>query len=185
MTTIRTIVLTVENKPGALARITGLFSARAINIESLTVARTDDPTLSHMTIVVDLDDTHFEKLLKLLDRVVDVVTVDAPNHKDAVERELLLLKVNHESGQKLELLKEAELFRARVIDVSAGSYTFELTGDEDKLEAFIEVFGKYGILELVRSGKVAMARGSGFTSRGLETRAANPETRDPKFNAGV
>ncbi|MCS6816832.1 MAG: acetolactate synthase small subunit [Blastocatellia bacterium] len=156
---IRTIVLTVENKPGALARITGLFSARGINIESLTVARTDDPTLSHMTIVVDLEDAALEKLLRLLDRLVDVVTVTAVDTRNAVERELLLLKVRHESGQKLELLKEAEIFRARVVDVSPQSYVLELTGDEEKLEAFIRVFEKYGILELVRSGKVAMARG--------------------------
>lgn len=156
---VRTIVLTVENRPGALARITGLFSARGINIESLTVARTDDPTLSHMTIVVDLDDAALEKLLKLLDRLVDVVTVTAVNPRNAVERELLLLKVRHEPGQKLELLKEAEIFRARVVDVSSQSYVLELTGDEEKLEAFIRVFEKYGIVELVRSGKVAMARG--------------------------
>jgi acetolactate synthase-1/3 small subunit len=182
---IRTIVLNVENRPGALARITGLFSARAINIESLTVARTDDPTLSHMTIVIDMSDVALEKLLKLLDRVVDVVSVALTDHKNAVERELLLLKINHESGQKLELLKEAEIFRAKVIDVSPNSYTFELTGDEDKLEAFIKVFEKYGILELVRSGKVAMARGSEFAVRGVDTRNSKPETRDPKFNAGV
>jgi acetolactate synthase-1/3 small subunit len=156
---IRTIVLTVENKPGALARITGLFSARGINIESLTVARTDDPTLSHMTIVVDLEEEALEKLLKLLDRLVDVVTVSAVDTRNAVERELLLLKVRHEPGRKLELLKEAEIFRARVVDVSPQSYVLELTGDEEKLEAFIRVFEKYGILELVRSGKVAMARG--------------------------
>jgi len=156
---LRTITLLVENKPGALARITGLFSARAINIESLTVARTDDPTLSHMTIVVNLDDAALEKLLKLLDRLIDVVRVWSSHAGNAVERELLLLKIKHEPGQKLELLKEAEIFRARVIDVSPHSYTFELTGDEDKLEAFIKVFEKYGILELVRSGKVAMARG--------------------------
>ncbi len=157
---IRTLVLTVENRPGALARVVGLFSARGINIESLTVARTEDPTLSHMTIVVDLEDAALEKLLKLLDRLVDVVTVKAVHEREAVERELLLVKVRHEPGQKLELLKEAEIFRARVVDVSPQSYTLELTGDEEKLEAFLRVFEKYGILELVRSGKVAMARGS-------------------------
>jgi acetolactate synthase-1/3 small subunit len=156
---VRTITLLVENKPGALARVTGLFSARAINIESLTVARTGDPTLSHMTIVVNLDDAALEKLMKLLDRLVDVVRVSLSHAGNAVERELLLLKIKHEPGQKLELLKEAEIFRARVVDVSPFSYTFELTGDQDKLEAFIKVFEKYGILELVRSGKVAMARG--------------------------
>jgi len=156
---IRTIVLTVENKPGALARITQLFSGRGFNIESLTVAKTHDPTLSHMTIVVDLDDIALEKLLKLLDRVIDVVSVISTDRKNAVERELLLLKLKHEPGQKLELLKEAEIFRAKVIDVSPESYTFELTGDEDKLEAFIRIFEKYGVLEIVRSGKVAMARG--------------------------
>jgi acetolactate synthase-1/3 small subunit len=100
-----------------------------------------------------------EKLLKLLDRLVDVVTVTAVDTRNAVERELLLLKVRHEPGQKLELLKEAEIFRARVVDVSPQSYVLELTGDEEKLEAFIRVFEKYGIVELVRSGKVAMARG--------------------------
>lgn len=153
------MILRVENRPGALARITGLFSARGINIESLTVARTEDPTLSHMTIVVDLDDVALEKLVKLLDRLVDVVTVTVVDTREAVERELLLLKVRQEPGQKLELLKEAELFRARVVDVAPHSYVLEVTGDEDKLEAFIRVFEKYGILEVVRSGKVALARG--------------------------
>ncbi|GBC78427.1 Putative acetolactate synthase small subunit [bacterium HR08] len=156
---LRTLILRVENRPGALARITGLFSARGINIESLTVARTEDPTLSHMTIVVDLDDVALEKLVKLLDRLVDVVTVTVVDTREAVERELLLLKVRQEPGQKLELLKEAELFRARVVDVAPHSYVLEVTGDEDKLEAFIRVFEKYGILEVVRSGKVALARG--------------------------
>ncbi len=156
---LRTLILRVENRPGALARITGLFSARGINIESLTVARTEDPTLSHMTIVVDLDDVALEKLVKLLDRLVDVVAVTVVDTREAVERELLLLKVRQEPGQKLELLKEAELFRARVVDVAPHSYVLEVTGDEDKLEAFIRVFEKYGILEVVRSGKVALARG--------------------------
>jgi acetolactate synthase-1/3 small subunit len=156
---LRTLILRVENRPGALARITGLFSARWINIESLTVARTEDPTLSHMTIVVDLDDVALEKLVKLLDRLVDVVTVTVVDTREAVERELLLLKVRQEPGQKLELLKEAELFRARVVDVAPHSYVLEVTGDVDKLEAFIRVFEKYGILEVVRSGKVALARG--------------------------
>jgi acetolactate synthase-1/3 small subunit len=162
---LRTLMLRVENRPGALARVTGLFSARGINIESLTVARTEDPTLSHMTIVVDMDEVALEKLVKLLDRLVDVVTIEVVDGRGAVERELLLVKVRHEPGQKLELLKEAELFRARVVDVAPHSYVLELTGDEEKLEAFIRVFEKYGILELVRSGKVAMARGEAAGSR--------------------
>lgn len=157
----QTISLLVENKFGVLARIAGLFSARGYNIESLSVAKTDDPTLSHMTIVANLDAKAFGQLLKLLNKLVDVVSVDEISAGRSVERELVLLKVKAESAQRIEILKEAELFRARVIHVGSDAYIFEITGDTGKIEAFIELFRKYDVQEVVRSGAIAMARSVG------------------------
>jgi acetolactate synthase-1/3 small subunit len=156
----QTISLSVENKFGVLARIAGLFSARGYNIESISVAKTDDPTLSHITIVADLDQRAYEHLLKLLDKLVDVVTVTDLSNGKSVERELALLKVRADPAQRMEILKEAEIFRARVIDVSPDSYIFEATGDTDKIEALVQLFQKYEIQEVARTGAVAMARGN-------------------------
>jgi len=154
----QTISLLVENKFGVLARIAGLFSARGYNIESLSVAKTDDPTLSHITIVADLEPKAFGQLLKLLDKLVDVVSVADLSNGHSVERELALLKVRAEPFQRMEILKEAELFRARVINVGADNYIFEATGDTDKIEALIQLFQKYEIQEVARTGAVAMTR---------------------------
>jgi acetolactate synthase-1/3 small subunit len=156
----QTISLLVENKFGVLARIAGLFSARGFNIESLSVAKTDDPTLSHITIVADLQPRAYEQLLKLLDKLVDVVTVADLSSGKLVERELALLKVHADPAQRMEILKEAEIFRARVVDVGMDSYIFEATGDTDKIEALIQLFRKYDVREVARTGAVAMARGT-------------------------
>jgi len=157
----RTISLLVENKFGVLARIAGLFSARGYNIESLSVAKTDDATLSHITIVADLEPKAFDQLLKLLDKLVDVVHVADISNGHRVERELVLLKVRVDQSQRMEVLKEAELFRARVVHVGADSYIFEATGDTDKIEAMIQLFRKHEIQEVARTGAVAMSRGPG------------------------
>lgn len=156
----QTISLLVENKFGVLARIAGLFSARGYNIDSLSVARTDDPTLSHITIVADLEPQAFGQLLKLLDKLVDVVSVADISNGERVERELVLLKVRAEPAQRMEILKEAELFRARVVHVGTDTYIFEATGDTGKIEALIQLFRKYDIQEVARTGAVAMTRGA-------------------------
>lgn len=155
----QTLSLLVENKSGVLARIAGLFSARGYNIESLSVAKTDDPTLSHITMVVDLEPRVVEHLLKLLNKMIDVISVANLSGSKMVERELVLLKVRVDPAQRMEILKEAELFRARVIDVGSDSYIFEATGDTEKIEAFIDLFRKYTIEEVARTGAVAMSRG--------------------------
>jgi acetolactate synthase-1/3 small subunit len=162
----QTISLLVENKFGVLARIAGLFSARGYNIESLSVAKTDDLTLSRITIVADLEPEAFEQLLKLLNKLVDVVTVADLSNGKTVERELVLLKVQAEPAQRMEILKEAEIFRARVVDVGTDSYIFEATGDTGKIEALVQLFQKYDIQEVARTGAVAMARG---TDNGTKT----------------
>lgn len=154
----QTISLLVENKFGVLARIAGLFSARGYNIESLSVAKTDDPTLSRITIVADLEPKAFSQLLKLLDKLIDVVSVADLSDGQRVERELVLLKVRAEPSRRMEILKEAELFRARVVNVNHDNYIFEATGDTEKIEALIELFRKYEIQEVARTGAVAMAR---------------------------
>jgi acetolactate synthase I/III small subunit len=161
----RTLSLLVENKFGVLARISGLFRARGYNIDSLSVARTDDPTLSHITIVTDLEGKAFEHFLKLLDKLVDVVSVADISNGMSVARELVLLKVQAEPSRRMDILKEAELFRARVVHVGHDSYIFEATGDTGKIEAFIEIFRKYDIQEIARTGAVAMTRGAQDKSR--------------------
>lgn len=154
----QTISLLVENKFGVLARIAGLFSARGYNIDSLSVAQTDDPTLSHITLVTNLEPKAFQHLLKLLDKLVDVVSVADLSNGHSVARELALLKVKADQAQRVEILKEAELFRARVIHAGVDAYIFEVTGDTAKIEAFIRLFQKYEIQEVARTGAVAMAR---------------------------
>jgi acetolactate synthase-1/3 small subunit len=154
----QTISLLVENKFGVLARIAGLFSARGFNIDSLSVARTDDPTLSRITMVSDLEPKAFGQLLKLLDKLVDVVSVVDLSNGESVERELVLLKVRADQAHRMDILKEAELFRARVVHVGTDSYIFEATGDSGKIEALIQLFQKYDVQEVARTGAVAMAR---------------------------
>jgi acetolactate synthase-1/3 small subunit len=155
---IQIISLLVENRPGALARITGVLSARGFNIESLTVAPTEDAALSRMTIVVDVADNQRVQVVKQLNKIVNVVQATDLSEAPLVRRELALIKVQVDSANRQALLKEAEIFRARVVDASPTAYTLEVTGDTEKLEAFIELLRSYGKLEVVRSGALALAR---------------------------
>ncbi len=155
---IQIISLLVENKPGALARITGVLSARGFNIESLTVAPTEDAALSRMTIVVDVADNQRAQVVKQLNKIVNVVQATDLSEAPLVRRELALIKVQVDSVNRQALLKEADIFRARVVDASPTAYTLEVTGDTEKLEAFIELLRSYGKLEVVRSGALALAR---------------------------
>ena len=163
-----TIAVLVENKFGVLSRVAGLFSARGYNIESLSVGETLDPSVSRMTLVVRGDAFVIEQVMKQLHKLIDVIKVSDLTDDSHVERELLLIRVNAEPQHRAEVLRTADIFRAKVIDVTAASFTLEATGDQGKLEALIELLRPMGIQEIVRTGKVAIARGP-------KTRARRPE----------
>lgn len=152
------ISLLVENKPGALMRVAGVLTSRGYNIESLTVAKTLDPTLSSMTIVATVAEQGRELLIKQISRLVNVIKAVDLTDSQAVRRELALIKVDVEEDKRASLLKEADIFRARVVDASPSSYTLEVTGSPEKLNALISLLRSYGDLEMVRSGAMAMAR---------------------------
>ncbi len=153
-----TIAALVENKFGVLSRISGLFSGRGFNIESLSVGETIDPAVSLMTIVTTGDDQIVEQITKQLNKLIDVIKVVDYMEIDHVERELVLIKSAPKKNDKAEFLKLAEIFRGRIIDSGASTFTVEITGDEKKIAAFVELIRPFGIKEFVRTGKVAMAR---------------------------
>jgi len=155
-----TISVLVDNKPGVLARIAGLFSGRGFNIESLSVNETMDPTMSQMTIVTRGDDRILEQINKQLNKLVDIIKVTDFQGKniDYIDRELALIKVNVDDHRRAEALSIIEIFRGKVVDVSRSHYTVEITGDEDKLHAIIDLLRPLGIKEIVRSGKAALPR---------------------------
>lgn len=154
-----TISVLVENKFGVLARISGLFSGRGFNIESLSVAPTLDASTSRMTIITIGDDTIVEQITKQLNKLVDVIKVIDFKDEKYVDREIVLVKVNAEPGNRTEILRMTEIFRGKIVDVSPKTYTIETTGTEEKISAFIEMLKPLGIIEMARSGKVAMSRG--------------------------
>lgn len=152
--------LLMENEAGALSRVAGLFSARGYNIETLTVAPTEDETLSRLTLVTRGDDAIVEQIMKQLNKLVDVVKVVDLSEDRHIEREIMLIKLNAKSdGERDELKRMADIFRGNIIDVTDASYTIELTGTGDKLDAFIDAMGKMHIIEVVRSGVLGIARG--------------------------
>ncbi len=153
------ISVLVDNEPGVLSRISGLFSGRGFNIESLNVAETLDATISRMTLVTDGNEQIIEQIIKQLNKLVNVIKVYDLTGSDFVEREMVLIRVSAESSSRAEVLRILEIFRGRVVDVSPKSYTLEITGDEKKIQAVIELLAPFGILEIVRTGKVAIARG--------------------------
>lgn len=153
-----TISVLVENKFGVLSRVSGLFSGRGYNIESLSVGETIDPKVSVMTIVTTGDDWVIEQITKQLNKLIDVIKVTDLTEVEHVEREMVLIKVNPRTENKAEVLRLAEIFRGRIVDSSQKTYTVEITGDEKKIEAFIELVKPMGIKEFVRTGKVALAR---------------------------
>jgi acetolactate synthase-1/3 small subunit len=154
------ISLLLENESGALSRVSGLFTARGYNIESLTVAPTEDETLSRMTIVTRGSDEIIEQITKQLNKLVDVVKLVDLTEGKHIEREMMLIKVaTNGPAQREELKRLADIFRGHIIDVTEGSYTIELTGESDKLDAFIEALASMSILETVRSGVMGISRG--------------------------
>jgi len=153
-----TISVTVENKFGVLSRVAGLFSGRGFNIESLSVGETLDPTVSRMTIVTRGDDRIIEQVIKQLRKLVDVIKVSDLTGTSFVERELILVKVKATEMGKAEILRINDIFRGKIVDVSPGTYTFLITGDQDKTDAFVKLIKPFGIKEIARTGKVALAR---------------------------
>jgi acetolactate synthase-1/3 small subunit len=153
------ISMLLENEAGALSRVAGLFSARAYNIESLSVAPTEDPTLSRLTLVTSGSDEIIEQITKQLNKLVDVVKLMELTEGAHIERELLLAKVNATDGMRDEIKRLVDIFRGRIIDVTDKTYTIELTGPGEKLDAFIEAVRAAGIIEVVRSGVSGIARG--------------------------
>ncbi len=153
------ISVLLENEAGALSRVVGLFSARGYNIETLTVAPTEDKSLSRMTIVTSGSDEVIEQITKHLNRLIEVVKVVDLTESPYIERELMLIKVRAVGKEREEMKRMADIFRGRVIDVSERTYTIELTGDGAKLDAFIDAIDRAAILETVRTGGSGVARG--------------------------
>ncbi|MGQ9558131.1 MAG: acetolactate synthase small subunit [Desulfurispora sp.] len=158
------LAVLVENNPGVLARVAGLFSRRGFNIDSLAVGRTDDPEISRMTIVVEGDARVLEQVTKQLHKLVDVIKISDITADQFVDRELVMIKVAAEPAQRGEIMQIADVFRARIVDLGLKTMILECTGNEEKINAFEESLRPYGIKELVRTGKVAMLRGQKFTT---------------------
>jgi len=154
-----TISVLVENKSGVLARVSGLFSGRGYNIDSLNVAETEDTTISRMTIVARGDDRILEQITKQLNRLVDVVKVSDMTSEDHVERELVLIKVSAQARSRAEIIQIADIFRANIVDVSHEALVIAVTGNENKVTAMINMLRPYGVKEIARSGQVAISRG--------------------------
>ena len=157
---LQVISLLLENKPGALMRVTGVLTARGYNIESLTVARTLDPSLSRMTIVVDIEPSLRAQVIKQMNKLINVLQATDLTEAAAVFREMVLLRVRTPQESRTAVLKEAEIFGARVVDSSTEGFCLEATGDAEKLEEFIDVMRSYGDIEVTRSGGVVMALGA-------------------------
>jgi len=148
----------VENQPGVLAHVAGMFAARGFNIDSLVVGRTEDPQLSRMVIVTSGDEATLEQIRKQLGKIVTVVKVRNLSEQDCIERDLLLIQVHCPTDKRTELIKVTEVFRGTVVDVGSRSLTIQLTGPEKKIEAFVELCRPYGILQLARTGLISMPR---------------------------
>jgi acetolactate synthase-1/3 small subunit len=156
-----TLSVLVENKPGVLSRVTGLFSRRGFNIESLAVGTCEEPDMSRITIVVIGDDAKVEQVMKQLHKLIDVIKVSDLTENERVERELALIKVSAEPGtSRAEVMQIAQIFRAQIIDVGSKTVILEVTGDTDKIDALEKLLRQFGVKELVRTGRIGIPRGS-------------------------
>jgi len=150
----------VQNQPGVLAHISGMLASRGFNIDSLAVGETENPDLSRMTFVVKGDDAVLDQVRKQLDKVVTVVQVQDISSEDFVERDLMLVKVQANASRRVEISLLVEMFRGRIVDIALDTMMIEMSGREDKIEAFIDLMRPFGIIELARSGRIALVRGS-------------------------
>jgi acetolactate synthase-1/3 small subunit len=156
-----TLAVFVENKAGVLSRVTGLFSRRGFNIESLAVGTCEEPGMSRITIVVIGDDEKIEQVMKQLNKLIDVIKVSDLTENERVERELALIKVNAEPGtSRAEIMQIAQIFRAQIVDVGAKSVILQVTGDTGKIDALEKLLHQFGVKELVRTGRIGILRGS-------------------------
>ncbi|MEJ5300348.1 MAG: acetolactate synthase small subunit [Thermodesulforhabdaceae bacterium] len=169
----------VENQPGVLARVAGLFSGRGFNIESLTVAVTNEPGMSRITLVTTGDQHIVEQIIKQLNKLINVIKVIEFRNMEFVEREMALIKVRADKQSRAEILRIVDIFRAKVVDVSPSSYIIEVTGDEGKISAILELLNQFGILELARTGKAAMARGK--KEYGKQSKASKAPEKEKAF----
>lgn len=161
--TIRhTISVLVENRPGVLARVSGLFARRGFNIDSLAVSATEDPSISRMTVVTKGDENHLEQIIKQLDKLVDVITILDHTDDDLIKREIALVKLRATLESRSEIMQLATVFRADVVSISPREETMivEITGETERVDAFLETLAKFKILEMVRTGQVALVRGA-------------------------
>ena len=157
---LHTLSVSVENKAGVLARVANLFSRRGYNIHSLAVAPTDDPAFSRMTIVVDVSTAPLEQIVKQLHKLINVIKIAELDPATSVERELMLVQVEAEPERRAQIVEIADIFRSKVLDVGVDTLTLECTGSPDKLEAFADLLRPYGVVELVRTGRVSIPRGT-------------------------
>ena len=165
-----TLSVLVENKPGVLARIAGLFSRRGFNIDSLAVGPTEHPEVSRMTIVVNVEESPLEQVTKQLNKLVEVIKIVELDGAASVSRELLLVKIKADANTRGQVLEVVQLFKAKVIDVAPDAVTIQITGNQDKLEDFLRIIEPFGVRELVQSGMVAIGRGS----RSISERTLRP-----------
>ena len=157
---MHTISVLVENKPGVLARVAGLFARRSFNIQSLTVSTTEDPSVSRMTIAVTGDEATLEQITKQLNKLVDVMKVYDHTGEDLIERETALIKVRADADSRAEIMQVVDIFRANIVDVAEESFIVECTGRDKKVDAIEIMLEKFGIIEMVRTGKTALVRGT-------------------------
>jgi len=157
---LHTIALIVENRPGVLVRIAGLFSRRGFNIDSLTVGATDNPDYSRMTITVEGDEVVLEQVTKQLNKLINVIRVSEMDPNESVDRELAIIKVAAKKEDRSEIMQIVSVFRAKIIDVSPRSLIVEVTGTNDKIEAMVRLLRQFGIKEMARTGRVSMVRGT-------------------------
>ena len=170
---LHTISVLVEDKPGVLTRVAGLFAARGFNIDSLAVGPTSDDGLSRMTIVVHVETKPLEQITKQLNKLVNVIKILEHEPGEAVERELMLVKVRANGEDRHRVMEIANVFRSTVVDVTRSTVTLEATGKPEKLEALLQLLADFGVIELSRTGRIALARGGrGIKERGTKARAA-------------
>ena len=155
-----TLIALVEDKPGVLNRVSSLFRRRAFNIDSLAVGHTDRPGISRMTIVMDSDNVSAERVTSYLYKLVNVIQVEDVTHRPTVSRDLAMIKVGVSATNRTEIIQLVDVFRARIVDVANDSMIVEITGDEEKINGFVDVLRPYGIMEMVRTGTVSMLRGA-------------------------
>jgi acetolactate synthase-1/3 small subunit len=179
----RILTLLVENQVGVLARIAGLIAAKGYNIDSVSVGETMDASVSRVTLVVQGDDHVMEQVVKQLNRLIEVIKVVDLTEEEFIEREMILVRVNADPPNRAEILRIADIFRAKVVDLTHRTYTLEVTGDEDKIQALLELLRPFGIKELVRTGLIAIGRASKAPSSKLERVAADGEEGAKKASA--